>query len=46
MVIEKKVSIPKASKLLKLKISTAKNIIKIYKNEGRVFNKKMFKKIK
>jgi len=39
----KNLSVPKAAKLLKLNISTAKNIIKIYKKEGRVMNKKMSK---
>jgi hypothetical protein len=43
MVMEKKFSVPKASKLLKVNISTAKNIIRIYKKDGRIMNKKMLK---
>ena len=44
MVLDGKIGTPKAAHNLKIKLSTAKNIIKLYKNEGRVMDKCMSRK--
>lgn len=44
MVVKENIYASKAAHNLKIKLSTAKNIIKLYKNEGRVMDKCMSKK--